>query len=337
MRTFYLKNWFVLSLPLVVALAWLVPELGASGGWLQSQVTTKVGVAIIFFFQGLTIPTSALHHGLKNWRLHLIVQLFIFGLFPLLGMVFDHLAGDYMPRDLRLGFLFLSVLPSTISTSPVLTSMAGGNTVGAIFNAVLSNLLGIVLTPLWASWLMKTSGHKRPLGPVIAEVVLYLFVPLLIGQVARLRLHALADARRKILGNMNSGLVLFIVFAAFCNSVKTHVWRMHGWGVTLGAMAGVLVLFGVATALAELLAWAFRLNRGDQIVAVFAGPHKTLASGVPMAKVIFEQHPGLGLILLPIMFYHPLQLFVCGMMAHRMARKHGQEGGSPNAHEAGKK
>jgi sodium/bile acid cotransporter 7 len=320
MRAFYLRNWFILTLPLVVMLAWVVPNLGATGGWLRTEVTTKLGVAAIFLFQGLTIPTAALHQGIKNWRLHTLVQLFIFGIFPIIGIAFDHLAGSRLPPDLRLGFLFLCVLPSTISTSPVLTTMAGGNTVGAIFNAVLSNLLGLVVTPIWASWLMKTSGQSRPLGPVIAEVVLYLFVPLVIGQILRLRLREWADLRKKALGNLNSGLILYIVFAAFCNSVKTRVWQQHGWGVTFAAIGGVILLFGIATCLAEVIAVAARLNRGDRIVAVFAGPHKTLASGVPMAKVIFGAHPGLGLILLPIMFYHPLQLFVCGLIAHRMAK-----------------
>ena len=112
MKAFCSKNWFLLSLPLVVTLAWLVPEAGATGGWLQSQITTKLGVALIFLMQGLAIPTTALHQGLKNWRLHLLVQAFIFGLFPLLGIAFDRVAGSHFPPDLRLGFLFLSVLPS---------------------------------------------------------------------------------------------------------------------------------------------------------------------------------------------------------------------------------
>jgi sodium/bile acid cotransporter 7 len=321
MKAFYLRNWFVLTLPLVVILAWIIPEAGASGGWLRSDVTTKVGVALIFLFQGLTIPTSALHRGLKNWRLHLLVQSFIFLIFPLIGMAVDWAVGSRLAPDLRLGFLYLCVLPSTISTSPVLTTMAGGNSVGAIFNAVLSNLLGMVLTPVWAAWLMKTTGQSRPLGPVILEVAILLLAPLAAGQVLRVWFSAWADQRRKVFSQINSGLILFIVFAAFCNSVKRRAWDQHGWGVTGAAMAGVVFLFAVATLLAELMAVAFRLDRGDKIVAIFAAPHKTLASGVPMAKVIFGANEGLGLILLPLMFYHPLQLFVCGLMADRFAKK----------------
>ncbi len=327
MKSFVLRNWFVLSLPVVVLLAFLIPDAGAKNGWLQSQITTKFGVALIFLFQGLTIPTSALHHGLKNWRLHLLVQGFIFVLFPALGMIFDAVAGSYLPPDLRIGFLYLCVLPSTISTSPVLTTMAGGNTVGAVFNAVLSNLLGMVLTPLWSAWLMHASGQNRPLGPVLQEVALYLLLPLAIGQIIRQKYARWIDPRKKRFGNSSSALILFIVFAAFCNSVKTEVWQKYGWGVTLKTAGGVVILFFLATALADGLAILLRLGRGDKIVAVFSSPHKTLASGVPMAEAIFGQsHPGFTLILLPLMFYHPLQLFVCGLIADRYARS------NPHAH-----
>lgn len=321
MKSFVLRNWFVLSLPLIVLLAFVIPDAGAKNGWLQSQSTTKWGVALIFLFQGLTIATSALHHGLRNWRLHLLVQGFIFVLFPVLGIGFDRVFGDHIPKDLHIGFLYLCVLPSTISTSPVLTAMAGGNTVGAVFNAVLSNLLGMVLTPLWSAWLMQASGQNRPLGPVLREVVILLLLPLVVGQVVRQRYAGWIDPRKKRFGNLSSGLILFIVFSAFCNSVKTQVWQKYGWSVTWMAAGGVLLLFFTATILAEIAALLLRLNRADRIVAVFSSPHKTLASGVPMAEAIFgQQHPGLTLILLPLMFYHPLQLFVCGLLADRFAR-----------------
>jgi solute carrier family 10 (sodium/bile acid cotransporter), member 7 len=321
MKGFLLRNWFVLSLPAIVALAFAVPELGATNGWLQTQITTKVGVALIFLFQGLTIPTSALRKGLGNWKVHLLVQGFIFGLYPLLGMGFDRLFGARLTPDLRTGFLYLCVLPSTISTSPVLTAIAGGNTVAAIFNAVLSNLLGLALTPAWAAWLMRANSQSRPLGPVILEVAMLLFVPFIAGQILRNWVAEGADKHRKKFSNGSSAMILFIVFAAFSNSVKARVWIVHGWTATLWALGGAATLFTVASLLAELLGVWFRLNEGDRVVAVFGGPHKSLASGVPMAKVVFGAHPGLGLILLPLMFYHPLQLIVCGIVAERMAKR----------------
>jgi len=326
MKAFVSKNWFVLALPLAVALAWVIPEAGMSGGWLRSEVTTKVGVTVIFFFQGLTLASSAMRAGAMQWRLHVVVQSFTFLFFPLLGLAADALVGGRLAPDLRLGFLYLCVLPSTISTSVVLTTMAGGNTAGAIFNAVLSNLLGVFITPLWVAWLMKTSGRSQPLGPVVVEIVLLLLVPIALGQLARLigPARVWADARKKVLGNVSSGVILFIVFAAFSNSVKARVWSQYGFGVTLVALGGVVTIFAVAMVGVEVLSRLMRLERADKIAAAFCGPQKTLASGVPMAKIIFGAHPGLGVILLPIMFYHPLQLIVCGALAGWWSR-HGQK------------
>ncbi len=322
MKTFFAKNWFVLSLPLAVALAWVLPEAGASGGWLKSEVTTKAGVAVIFFFQGLTLPLAQMRAGAMQWKLHVVVQSFTFLLFPLLGIALDAAFGARLTPDLRLGFLYLCVLPSTVSTSVVLTTMARGNTAGAIFNAVLSNLLGVFITPLWVAWLMKSSGQSQPLGPVVVEIVLLLLVPLMIGQAARAAgaVRSWADARKKLLGNLSSGIILFIVFAAFANSVKAQIWSQYGFGITLVALGGVVVIYALATGGVELMARLMGLGRADKIAASFCAPQKTLASGVPMAKVIFGAAPGLGLILLPIMFYHPLQLIVCGALAAYWAR-----------------
>lgn len=337
MKAFFSRNWFIACLPLIILAAFLAPQAGANGGWLQSQVTTKLGVGAIFALQGLTIPLAALRKGLKNWRLHLLVQAFIFALYPLLGLVFDKAVGERLPAELRLGFLYLCVLPSTISTSPVLTAAAGGNTIAAIFNAVLSNLLGLALTPLWAAWLMKTSGQSGPMAGIMRDVALMLFGPFLAGQASRQWLAEWADRQRRRIGNVCSGVILFIVFAAFCNSVKNRVWQEHGWEVTAAAAAGAVTLFLVSSALAEGVAVLMRLDPGDRIVAVFSGPHKSLASGLPMAGVIFGTRPGLGLILLPLMFYHPLQLSVCGVIAQRLARRRealaGASGAQPHPPE----
>jgi sodium/bile acid cotransporter 7 len=319
---FLKRNWFVLSLPAAVALAWLLPGLGASDGPLLPGITTKAGVAMIFLLQGLTLPSAALRQGMSRWRLHLLVQGFTFAAFPLLGIVLDRIAGASLSADLRLGFLYLCVLPSTVSTSVVLTGIAGGNTAGAIFNAVLSNVLGVFLTPLWVGWLMRAGGGPaRPLGPVVSEIVALLLLPLAVGQLLRLRVAPWADARKKLLGNLSSGVILFIVYAAFCNSVEQRLWSRYGPSVSLLAAGGVAVVFALATGAVWALAGLLRLGRDDRIAAAFCAPQKTLASGVPLAKIIFGAHPGLGLILLPILLYHPLQLLVCGMLADRWGRR----------------
>jgi sodium/bile acid cotransporter 7 len=199
--------------------------------------------------------------------------------------------------------------------------MAGGNAVGAIFNAALSNVIGVFITPLWVAYLMQASGQAQTLGPIIREIILLLLLPLLIGQVVRLAAHRWADQRKKLLGNLGSGMILFLVFAAFCNSVKSRLWEQQSAGILLVTVVAVAAVLALALAGAQFLARALGLNREDTIAAAFCAPQKTIASGIPLAKAIFGAHPGLGLILLPIMFYHPLQLIVCGVLADRFARQ----------------
>jgi sodium/bile acid cotransporter 7 len=219
------------------------------------------------------------------------------------------------------GFLFLCVLPTTLSTAIVFTTVAGGNVAGAIFNATLSNLLGIVLTPLWTGWLLHAGGRALPLGPVILEIVLLLLVPLAAGQALRPWLRRWADPRRTRLAGVNSGIVLFIVYAAFANSVQARVWERYGLPSALLAATGVVLLFAVVMVAVRLTIRAARLGDADASAALFCASQKTLAAGVPMAQLIFGAHPGLGLILLPVMLYHPLQLMVHGMIAVRWQRE----------------
>ena len=316
------RNWFVLGLAAAVALAWLVPAVGASGGPLRTEVTAKAAVAVIFLAQGLALAGAALQRGFLRWRLHLLVQTWVFLLFPLLGLLLTGLAGGALPRELRLGLLFLCALPTTISTSIVFTTVAGGNTAGAIFNATVANRLGIVLTPVWTRWFVHAGGGALPpLGPVLRDLLLLLFAPFAAGQALRWWLGRWADQRRRPLAVVNSGLVLFIVFAAFANSVQGGVWRRQGAATTLVACAAVGVLFAVVTAGVGLSLRAARLDRGDARAGFFCASQKTLAAGVPMAQLLFGADPGLGLILLPVMLYHPLQLVVQGLLAARWSRE----------------
>ncbi len=320
MKAFLARNWFVASLPLVIALAWAFPSAASKGGWLRPEVTTDVGVALIFLLQGMALPTAALATGASRWRLHALVQSFTFVVFPIMGIALDAVAGRALPPDLRLGFLFLCVLPSTVSSSVVLTQLAGGNTVGAIFNAAMSNVIGVLVTPLWVAWLARAGGGHAEMGGVLQKVFLLLLAPLAAGQALRWRLKDWVEPRKKALGNLSGALILYLVFAAFCESVTQRVWSGMGPGVTAGAALGVLLVFVLAMLGTHAIARLLRLDRPDWTAAMFCAPQKTIASGIPLAKAIFGAHPGLGLILLPVLLYHPLQLVVCGALAARWSR-----------------
>lgn len=192
---------------------------------------------------------------------------------------------------------------------------------GAIFNAALSNVAGVVVTPLWVAWLMKAGGRQADPVGVLREISVLLLVPLGLGQLLRWKLGRWADERKRGLGHGASVLILFLVYAAFCNSVQARFWEGLP-GRTLGWVAvGVALLLAVVLGLVRLGTQVLGLDRGDRIAATFCAPQKTIAAGIPLAKAIFGAHPGLGLILLPALLYHPLQLVVCGILADRWGRE----------------
>lgn len=320
-------DWFTAGMAIAVALAWAFPDPGAAGGALHPELLTKLGVALIFFLHGVSLSVAALREGTLRWRLHLVVQGCTFLLFPLLGLALVRVLGSAIPPDLRVGFLFLCALPSTVSSSVALTAAARGNVPAALFNATLSSLLGVFLTPLWIGWLLERRGAPVPVGGVVADLLRWLVLPLLAGQLLRPVLGAWAARHKRRIGVVDRLTILLLVYTSFCDSVKRGVWSANGVAPVLVTVAGALVLFFVVMRAAALACDALRFTPPDRIAAIFCGSKKTLASGVPMAQLIFAGRPGLGLILLPIMIYHPLQLVICGALANRWARR-GEGAGS---------
>ncbi len=314
-------DWFLLGMMAAVGLAFAFPGPGAHGGWLQPELLNKLGVALIFFLHGAGLPFAALKAGTLRWPLHLVVQACTYLVFPLLGLGLLAVAGKWVPEDLRLGFFYLCALPSTVSSSVAMTVVARGNVSAAVFNATLSGLLGVFLTPLWISWRLHSAGQPMPVGEVILDLVCWLIVPLVVGQLARPWLAEWVGRHRKLVSRVDRGTILLLVYTSFCDSVVWGVWAGRGAGLVAATLGGCLVLFWILIVVTNLLGRACRFPLEDRITAVFCGSKKTLASGVPMAQLIFAGHPGLSFILLPILIYHPMQLLICGALAARWGRR----------------
>lgn len=314
-------DWFLAGMAAAVGLAWRFPDPGAEGGSLHPELLTKAGVALIFFLHGLALSPAALKAGTLRWPLHLVVQACTYLAFPMLGLGFLWLFGGRMAPGLRTGFFFLCALPSTVSSSVAMTAAARGNVPAAVFNATLSSLLGVVLTPLWLGWMVGRTGGSMPMGPVILDLVRWLVLPLALGQLARPWLGAWAGRNKRVIHAVDRLTILMLVYTSFCDSMKWGVWSGHGWGALAATLGGTGLLLAAALALTSAACGALGFPAGDRAAAVFCGSKKTLASGVPMARILFGADPSLGLILLPIMIYHPLQLVVCGVLAGRWARQ----------------
>jgi solute carrier family 10 (sodium/bile acid cotransporter), member 7 len=316
------RHWFLFGLAAAAALAFLVPEAGLRGGPLRPEITTKAGVAAIFFLQGLAISPAALRAGARRWRLHVVVQLFIFAAFPLTIVLLDAAAGGLLPGELRIGFIFLAILPTTILTSVVFTATAGGNTSAALFNSAFANVSGVVLTPLLAALLLSTrAGLATPFASMLGEIALLLLVPLAAGQTARPLLVRFGQPDPRLASMISSAIILFIVFTAFATSVASGAFIQTGMVATALVALGAAALFIAATAGAAFAGRRLRFDAADRTALIFCGSQKTLAAGAPIAQVLFGQHAGLGLILLPLVIYHAVQLVAGAAMAERIRQR----------------
>jgi len=312
---------FLATMLCAVALALVFPAIGRSDGPLHLGLVTNIGVGLVFLLHGANLATDKLIAGMRHWRLHLFVQACTFALFPLLGLALAWLLADRLAPGLMIGVLFLCMLPSTISSSIAFTAMAGGNVAAAVFNATLSNLLGIVLTPLLISQCLHLAGDGLPVGRAVLGIAVQLLLPFIAGQILRPHIHAWLVRHKPLVSKLDRGVIVLIVFSSFADSAAAGIWSGQGWIVVLEAIAVCGGLLALALTITRLAARRLRFTREDEIVAVFCGSKKSIASGIPIARLLFGARPDLGLILLPALLYHQIQLMTCAALARRYARQ----------------
>lgn len=317
-------DWFMKGMLIAVLIAFLWPEPGAKGGFLHPELLNKLGIAIVFYLNGMALSLAAMHDGLKRWRAHLLIQGATFLIFPVVGWLLVKLCGGLMSADLQTGFFYLCALPSTVSSSVALTVAARGHVPVAVFNATLSSLIGVILTPLWMAWSLGRSGTGFAVGPVILDLVVWVVLPLLAGLCSRPWLAGWASRHKKRIQVVDRLTILMLVYTSFADSVKDGIWSNYGPLVLVETILGTALLFFIVLALMRWISAALGMPMEERIAVVFCGSKKTLASGVPMAHLIFGSNPALGLILMPIMLYHPLQLAIGGVLAQRWATREEQ-------------
>jgi sodium/bile acid cotransporter 7 len=307
---------FVLAILATVGVATLLPASGTVAAGFGAATTIAVGV--LFFLYGARLSTQEALEGLRHWRLHAVVLGATFVLFPLLGLAATLLPASVLPADLAAGVLFLAVLPSTVQSSIAFTSIARGNVAAAICSASLSNLAGIVLTPLLVALLLAGDGAGVD-GSAVLGIVLQLLVPFVAGQLARRWIGAWITRHAAPLKLVDRGSILLVVYTAFSAGMTEGIWHR----LDLGPLLVLVVLCGVLLAVVlAVTGWGARLlgfPLADRITIVFCGSKKSLASGLPMATVLFG-HAQVGLIVLPLMLFHQIQLIVCATLARRYAR-----------------
>ncbi|MDO1445196.1 bile acid:sodium symporter family protein [Rhodocytophaga aerolata] len=312
----------MLCLLLMLLLAYWFPKFGTEQSPLPLEEITTYGVSVIFFFYGLKLSPEKLRAGLSNWRLHVLIHLTTFVLFPLLILSTYTFADGAENRLLWLAVFYVAILPSTVSSSVVMVSIAGGNMPAAIFNASISSLIGVFITPMWISLFLNTSEGEYNIWPVIGKLTLQVIFPVIAGLLLHSRLGSFAEKYRQQLKYFDQFIILLIVYTSFCESFARNLFaslRMTDLLLLAVAMLGLFFLvYGLVFAICQLL----HFNRADRITALFCGSKKSLVQGTVMSKVLFRDANTVGIILLPIMLYHALQLIAASIIAQSMARKH---------------
>ena len=303
---------FVLMLLGTVLLASLLP---ARGIWTQVfSFAADAGIVLLFFLHGAKLSRQAIYDGIRHWRLHIAVLAVTFGLFPLLGLGLGAL--PFLSAPAAAGMLFLTLLPSTVQSSIAFTAIARGNVAAAVCSASFSNLLGIIVTPALVALLMQGDGGISLAS--VETIVLQLLVPFIAGHLLRPLIGAFVGRHTAMLTIVDRGSILLVVYSAFGAAVVEGLWHRLSPS-DLAIILGLCVILLVAVLLATWgIGRAMGLKREDAIVLQFCGSKKSLASGVPMAGVLFPAAQ-VGVILLPLMLFHHIQLIACAVIARRYA------------------
>ncbi|KQW36002.1 bile acid:sodium symporter family protein [Rhizobacter sp. Root404] len=316
-RSRFIPDNFTLTLIAVVIAASLLP---CSGTWaIAFNAITNVAIGLLFFMHGAKLSREAIVAGITHWRLHLLVFACTFVMFPVLGVALRPLLQPLVTPDLYVGILFLCALPATVQSAIAFTSMARGNVPAAVCSASASSLLGIFLTPVLVGLLLSQHGAAASLDAVKA-IVLQLLLPFVAGQVARRWIGAWVHRHKAVLGNIDRSSILLVVYTAFSEAVIQGLWQQMPLTALLGLTLVCAILLGLALTITTFAARRLGFDKADEITIVFCGSKKSLASGIPMARVLFAGH-AVGAVVLPLMLFHQMQLMVCAVLAQRYAAR----------------
>ncbi len=307
---------FIIALLLVVGLAYFFPE---PAHLLPLDTIASVGISMVFFFYGLKLSPSKIKSGLSNWRLHLVIQCFTFVVFPLVILSIKPLFSGQENELMWLGLFFLAALPSTVSSSVVMVSMAKGNVPAAIFNASISGLIGIFITPLWMS-LFVYAGDVD-VSDIYFKLLSEILLPIVGGLILQKWLGKITQNYSIFFTQFDRSVILVVIYKSFVHSFESKVFSSIRLVDFLILCTWVILLFLVIFSLIMFICNRLNFNREDKITSLFCGTKKSLMHGTVFSKVILGSFPAAGIVLLPLMLFHAFQILVIGVIAGRYGKE----------------
>lgn len=317
----YMPDVFIVAIVAMILLAYIFPGIGGEHSPIKLKIVSRYAIMLLFFFYGLRLSPEKLKNDLKNWRLHFTIQLLTFLFFPVVVLLFFPFfsGGEYF--TLWLAVFFLSVLPSTVSSSVVMVSIARGNIAGAIFNASISGIIGIVITPLWMSFFLTNAQAGFDFTSTLVDLVVQILFPVILGLVFHRFWGEWAIRNKRWFALFDKSVILMIVYNSFSESFINGVFdSIPGYTLLILSVA-VILLFFVVYAFSTYFSSKVGFTREEQITVVFCGSKKSLVHGSVFASVLFAGLATGGLFLVPIMIYHAFQLFYISIIARRMSKE----------------
>ena len=312
---------FVLAIIGSILLAWFFPEWGSPESGIPLDLIASIGISLIFFFYGLKLSSQEIKIGLRNWKLHILVQTTTFLVFPLIVLFFYPFIKTENGQTLWLAFLFLAALPSTVSSSVVMVSIAKGNIPAAIFNASISGLIGIVVTPLWMGLFLKQTTIDFNLGEIYFKLITEILLPVVIGIFLQRYWGRFARKYSRYLTLFDKSVILLIIFKSFSHSFENQVFSAVDILDLFLIVTAVVALFFLIYFLTLSISRLLKFTIEDQITAQFCGTKKSLVHGTVFAKILFQQSATTGIMLLPIMIFHPIQILIISFVATKLGKR----------------
>lgn len=305
----------MVKLLIVVLLATFLP---AKGGFVPFfEWLTTAAIALLFFMHGAKLSREKIIAGSSHWRLHLWIMFSTFVLFPILGLLLVWWHPVNVSNEIYTGFIYLCILPATVQSAIAFTSMAGGNVAAAVCSASASSLLGVFISPLLVNLVMNIHSEMPGNGlEQIGRIMLQLLVPFVLGHLSRRWIGGWVERHRSLIGKTDQTSILLVVYSAFSEAVVNGIWHRVGIITLLWILAGSVLLLAIVLIINLLAARLFGFKRADEITILFCGSKKSLANGVPMANILFPA-AAVGIIVLPLMVFHQVQLMVCSFIAQR--------------------
>ena len=312
---------FVLSIIGVIIFAYFFPQWGVSESKIPIDTISAIGISLIFFFYGLKLSPAKLKAGLKNWKLHVLVQSATFLIFPMLVLALRPLIQSEAQETIWLAFFFLAALPSTVSSSVVMVSMAKGNIPAAIFNASISGIIGVALTPLWMGLFVNDAQTDFDFTAIYIKLIVQIILPVVLGLGLQRYFGAFVQKHSAKLTLFDKSIILLIIYKSFAESFAGKIFSSVSVFDLLLLFVAVLVLFFIVFVLIGFLSRKMNFNKEDQITAQFCGTKKSLVHGTVFSKIIFGNMASIGIVLLPLMLFHASQILIITIIATRLSKR----------------